>query len=101
MKPYSILNKIITSFLLLILGVSGIKVADLIYSHYPQIARGVLGALIVYLIYRNVLMPIANEPISALFEFPGNIKYFLYSFFGAILIYWGLQQIALMILMRN
>lgn len=95
------LNKIIVIAIFAILIISATNVADYIYTYNPQISRGILGLLIVYLTYKNGLLPIKEEPISALFSFPGNVKYFLFSFFGAIIIYWGLQQFIFMLVMKK
>lgn len=96
MKLQSLLNNVLTTILLVILVAVGINIADFVYGYNPQIARGILGTIVVYLIYRNILLPIKHEPVSALFVYPGNIKYFLYAFLGAIIVYWGLQQTVLM-----
>jgi len=93
MKPNKTLNKTIVILIFVLIAITGMYIADLINSLNPQISPSVLGAIVVYLTYRNVLLPIKNEPISALFVFPANTKYFLYTLFGGIIIYWGIQQL--------
>ena len=74
---------------MIVLVFTGFQFGELVNTLAPQIPRGILGAIVIFLVYRNILFPIKRESIEALFLFPTNIKYFLYSFFGSVIIYWG------------
>lgn len=78
-----------------VIGVLGFYIAKIIESQYKVIANGILGLLVPYLLYmafvasRNEAKPIALNEL----EFPRDIRYFLYSFFWPMLIYWAYYQI--------
>lgn len=101
MTKRSIFSKFASIFLLIVLVYTGFQIGELVNILAPQIPRGILGAIVVYLVYRNILFPIKKESIDALFLFPTNIKYFLFSFFCSVIIYWGLQQIFFMLIIEK
>jgi glycerol uptake facilitator-like aquaporin len=101
MNTRNTISKFTSISLLIVLVFTGFQFGELVNTLAPQIPRGILGAIVVYLVYRNVLFPIKRESIDALFSFPTNIKYFIYSFFVSVIIYWGLQQIFFMLIMKK
>ena len=101
MKIGTLLTKIVVITMMIAIGLLGTYIANVINNNNPLIPRGILGLLIIYLAYRNGLLPIGKEPINALFIFPRNIKYFFYAFVGALVFYWAFQQIFYMIVMRK
>jgi hypothetical protein len=97
MKIENKIAKLIVVLVLLAVGILGAQIAIIVNAYNPLIARGILGLLIIYATYRNLLIPLANEPIQGLFLFPRDFKYFFYVFFFSLICYWAVQQIYYMI----
>ena len=101
MKIETSIAKFGVVLLIIAVGILGTQFASIINSYNLLISRGILGLLVIYATYRNVLIPMAKEPIQDLFIYPRGIKYFIYMFFFSLISFWAFQQIFDMITGKN
>jgi hypothetical protein len=93
MKIQGRLGKLIVILLFIAVGIAGLSVATYTFRYYPALTRGILGIIVIYLVFQSDLWPIGREPIAALFVYPTNLRYFLFALFCSIVFYWALQEI--------
>ena len=84
--------------LFLAIGLLGFRIASIIIYDYAPIVRGILGFATIYLAFQEASSSSSKNPLSGLFFFPKNIKYFIYAFVYSLIFYWALQQIYEMII---
>lgn len=75
-----------------ILSALGIYIARLIENHFKIVASGILGFVVLYLMYSAIVLPRNTTGRSIEFEdleFPRNIKYLFYGFFWAMIMFWA------------
>lgn len=80
----------------IILGIAGAFVAFNTYQ-YKVVIRGILSALLIYTIFQLAWYNRSLKPDS-LFEFPKNIKYYVFAFLFSIIVFWALGFIVEMLL---
>ena len=101
MKIENRIAKFVVVLLIISIGILGTQFATIVDSYNMLISRGVLGLLIIYGIYRNVLISTAKESLQDLFIFPRDLKYFFYMFFFSVISFWAFRQIFDMIIGRK
>ncbi len=77
-----------------------LSINTFIYRYNSLIPRGILGIVVIYLIYKNGFF-LEKESFSVLFEFPRNLKYFFYAILGGSIAYWAFQEIFFMVVLRK
>lgn len=92
-KKFTILQKKeIFYTIVFILSALGIYVARLIENHSKIVASGILGFAVLYLMYSAFVLPRNTTGRTIEFEdleFPRDIKYLFYGFFGAMIMFWA------------
>lgn len=96
MKTQTFLIKFIVYSLMILVGIAGYKLASLTIQSYEVAVNGILGFVLIYLTYRVYLSSHRVEidgPTNLLFEFPKNLKYFIFGFFWSLVLNWALGNI--------
>lgn len=96
MKTRILLIKFIVYSLAIIIGIAGFNISSMTIHRYEVIVNGILGLVLIYLIHRVYLSSRRveiDEPTNVLFEFPKNIKYFIFGFFWSLVLNWALGHI--------
>lgn len=92
-KKFPILQKKeIFYTIVFILSAFGIYIAWLIENHSKIVAGGILGLVVLYLMYSAFVLPrnAKGPPIELEdLEFPRDIKYLFYGFFWAMIMFWA------------
>ena len=90
------LSKILVYALMIVVGFAGVKLASIIIQRYTVEVNGILGLVLIYLIYRVYLSSRRleiDEPTEVLFEFPTNVRYFVFGFFWSLILSWALGHV--------
>jgi hypothetical protein len=75
------------------IGVTGFGVASFISKINIYAARGALGCAFIYLLSREVDFRFKREPFQVLYNFPHNVRYFVWAFGLSLFLYWGIYEI--------
>jgi hypothetical protein len=86
------------SVLLIILGLLGVSIALITYRYYGVIARGILGLVLLYLLYFFGRYTIMDVSMDTLLLDPRKGKYLISAFVVPVISYWATAQIYEMIL---
>lgn len=79
-----------------ILSALGLYFARLIENNYKMVASGILGIVVLYLLYSAFVLPrsATGKPIELEdLDFPRDIRYLFYGFFLAMIMYWAISLI--------
>ena len=102
MKRQSLLTRFVAIGLLIVSGFLGLEIGYMTIYRYDMIVKAILGLAVIYLALRlYVFTSSRSNEINnfyKLFEFPKNIKYYIFAFTWSLISYWALQQIVDMII---
>jgi hypothetical protein len=84
----------------IVVAVLGIWVAVITANRYEAIVRGILGLAVCYFIYELYMSPrslLGRQSLEMLFEFPKNVRFYIFTFTVSLIWYWALRQIGEMV----
>ena len=88
-------KKALFSLFFMAIGFVGTIVGRLIMNRYEIIVNGILGLVVLFLLIKLFPSPKSSNggPFNDLFDFPRNIKYSVYGFFLALILYWSAKHV--------
>jgi hypothetical protein len=98
MKTGFRLNRYTLIALLVALFLLGVYIAFITYRHYGIQVRGILGLVLIYLLFFFGRYSKIDMSIDALLIAPQKAKLFFFAFIGPIISYWATMHIIEMIL---
>ncbi len=92
-------KKILFSLFFISIGFVGAIVGRLIMNRNEIIVDGILGLVVLFLLIKLFPSPKNSTGgiFNNLFDFPSNIKYTVYGFFLAIILYWSAKYVLALI----
>jgi len=84
--------------LMIVSGLLGVITAAIVVHDNRYLPKGILGIVVIYLLYREFSSPMNTLRFEELFVIPKNIRHFVIMFIVALLAYWSLGEIYEMIL---
>jgi len=81
--------------LVVIVGILGAYVGYVTVDRYEIIVRATLGLTVLYLLYREYLLPkgAANKPVNIRIEIPNALRYLVIDFLVMIIAFWASIQV--------
>lgn len=85
--------------LMIVFGILGGLIGFYTIRQYKEIVNGILGLVIIYLIYQLFLKPrvLDHDSADLVYKFPRDIKYLLFGFFWCIILSWATGNIINMV----
>jgi hypothetical protein len=84
--------------LLIVLFLFGVFMAFITYRYYSIIARGILGLVLIYLLFFFAKYSKIDISVDTLLLAPKKVKYFVFVLIAPIISYWATAQISEMVL---